>query len=86
MAVVQTLRQSIIVCGVNSLGTTAMSQLTLDQRVAALEEEVARLSRQRQPEKDWRSTLGMFAGDPVMQEIIEEGRKIRERDREDSRG
>jgi hypothetical protein len=65
----------------------AMSQLTLDQRVAALEQEVARLSRllpgeSRSPKKDWRSTLGMFAGDPVMKEIIEEGRKIRERDRE----
>jgi hypothetical protein len=34
--------------------------------------------------KDWRSTLGMFAGDDVMKEIIEEGRKIRERDREQS--
>ena len=60
---------------------------TLDQRVTALEQEVARLSRllpgeARSPKKDWRSTLGMFAGDPVMKEIIEEGRKIRERDRE----
>ena len=64
-----------------------MSQLTLDQRVAALEQEVARLSKlqngeRRASAKDWRSTLGMFAGDPVMKEIIEEGRKIRERDRE----
>ena len=63
-----------------------MSQLSLDQRVAALEQEVARLSQQRQPPaKDWRSTLGMFAGDPIMKEIIEEGRKIRERDRQDAR-
>jgi hypothetical protein len=64
-----------------------MAQQTLDQRVAALEQEVARLSKlvpgeSQPPEKHWRSTLGMFAGDPVMKEIIEEGRKIRERDRE----
>jgi hypothetical protein len=64
-----------------------MAQPTLDQRVAALEQEVARLSKQqrddaRPAEKDWRSTLGMFAGDAVMKEIIDEGRKIRERDRE----
>jgi hypothetical protein len=64
-----------------------MSQPTLDERVAALEQEVARLTRlqpgERQPpDKDWRSTLGMFAGDAIMKEIIEEGRKIRERDRE----
>ena len=64
-----------------------MFQPTLDQRVAALEQEVARLSK-RQPdgkqplEKDWRSTFGMFAGDPIMKEIIEEGRKIRQRDRD----
>ncbi len=64
-----------------------MSQRTLDERVAALEEQVARLSKllpgeQHPPAKDWRSTLGMFAGDPIMKEIIDEGRKIRERDRE----
>jgi hypothetical protein len=58
-----------------------MSEPTLDERVAALEREVARLSN-RIAGKDWRSTIGMFAGDPIMQEIIEEGRKIRERDRE----
>jgi hypothetical protein len=30
-------------------------------------------------------TLGMFAGDPVMKEIIEEGRRVREQDRQQSR-
>jgi hypothetical protein len=66
-----------------------MSQPTLDQRVAALENEVARLSKliPKEPQNlrgDWRSTIGMFAGDPVMQEIIDEGRKIRAQDREQS--
>ena len=64
-----------------------MSQPTLEQRVSALEQEVARLSNlqsdMRPPnQKNWRSTFGMFAGDPIMKEIIEEGRKIRQRDRE----
>ena len=67
-----------------------MSQPTLDERVAALEQEVTRLSKLqpgdgRSPEKNWRSTLGMFAGDPIMKEIIDEGRKIRESDREKTR-
>jgi hypothetical protein len=32
--------------------------------------------------KDWRGTIGMFSGDAAMKEIQEEGRKIREADRE----
>ncbi|HXV64866.1 MAG TPA: hypothetical protein VEK15_29480 [Vicinamibacteria bacterium] len=35
-------------------------------------------------EKDWRGTVGMFANDPVMKEIQEEGRKIREAERRDA--
>ena len=68
-----------------------MSQRTLDERVAALELEVARLAQRgpgekQNPQRDWRSTLDMFANDPIMKEIIDEGRKIRERDREQNRG
>ena len=75
----------------DEIGAIAVSELTLDQRVAVLEQEVARLSNlqqsERRPqEKNWRSTLGMFAGDAIMKEIIEEGRKIREQDREQTRG
>jgi hypothetical protein len=58
---------------------------TLEERVAALEETVARLLSQSDAvvaKKDWRSTLGMFADDPIMQEIDEEGRRIREADRQ----
>lgn len=62
-----------------------MSDTTLEQRVAALENQVAQLmERILSPpvEKDWRSTIGMFAGDdPVMKEIPDEGRKIREAER-----
>ena len=69
-----------------------MSLQTIEERVAALEHQVAQLTRRLlpgeklPPEKDWRSTLGMFADDPIMKEIIEEGRKIRELDREQTRG
>jgi hypothetical protein len=64
-----------------------MSTPTIDERMAILEREVARLGQllAREPVsngKDWRSTLGMFAGDAIMKEIIEEGRKLRERERE----
>jgi hypothetical protein len=61
-----------------------MSQRTLEERVASLEETVAGLiavpgvGRQK---KDWRSTIGMFQGDPVIREIQEEGRRLREADR-----
>jgi hypothetical protein len=64
-----------------------MAENTVEDRLAALEEAVAKLTRRLfpgeklPPEKDWRSTIGMFAGDPIMAEIIEEGRKIREEDR-----
>lgn len=65
-----------------------MSETTLETRVATLEKQVAELMQQvlKPPfEKDWRSTVGMFADDPVMRDIQEEGRKIREADREQSK-
>ena len=61
---------------------------TLEERVAALEETVARLLSQSNSvgtKKDWRSTLGMFADDPIMKEIDEEGRRIREDEASDAR-
>jgi len=63
-----------------------MSQRTLEERVTALEEAVARLTGSvpgvgPPVQEDWRSTIGMFANDPIMKEIDEEGRKIREEDR-----
>ena len=56
------------------------SPTTLEERVAALEATVAQLLSQADSgvaKKDWRSTLGMFADDPIMKEIDEEGRRIR---------
>lgn len=58
---------------------------TLEGRVAALEATVAQLLAQTDAvvaKKDWRSTLGMFADDPIMKAIDEEGRRIREADRQ----
>ena len=49
-----------------------MSQATLEERVAALEHQVEELTKRLLP----------GANDPIMKEIIEEGRKIREHDRE----
>jgi hypothetical protein len=67
-----------------------MSLESLEERVAALEQKVAWLSRQILQERgpgrgDWRSTVGMFANDPIMKEIDEEARKIREEDRRQTR-
>jgi len=61
-----------------------MSQRTLEERITFLEETVkglvAAVKTQKQ-DKDWRSTIGMFEGDPVIREIQEEGRKLREAER-----
>ena len=60
-----------------------MNNLTLEERVAALEKLVVQLMA-RLPSNgptDWRSTIGMFANDPVMKEIQDAGQKIREADR-----
>jgi hypothetical protein len=65
-----------------------MTSPSLEERVTALEETVAQLlspSASGHTKPDWRSTLGMFANDPVMQEIDEEGRRIREADRQKAR-
>jgi hypothetical protein len=67
-----------------------MPQPTLEERVAALEKEVARLAGKLRSDDepgphDWKLTLGMFANDPIMREIEEEGRKIREADRRRAR-
>ena len=61
-----------------------MSKRTLENRVTTLEETVKGLvdaARTGKQGKDWRNTIGLFEGDPVIGEIQEEGRKIREADR-----
>ena len=61
-----------------------MADATLEQRVTTLEQLVAKLMRTVETSgrtKDWRRTVGMFDGDPILQEILAEGRRIREADR-----
>lgn len=65
-----------------------MPRKNLEQRVALLEAEVAdlkaTLERVHRP-KDWRRTIGMFAGDEMMQQVFDEAMKIREADRAKAR-
>jgi hypothetical protein len=62
-----------------------MSQATIEDRVARLEQLVNELLQAKpssQPGRDdWQNTFGMFADDPVIKEIIDAGRRIREEDR-----
>ena len=65
-----------------------MSQPTLEERVTALEQQVAQLQSELQKltrPKDWRSTLGMFAGDETMKRIDAAGQAIREKERRQAR-
>jgi hypothetical protein len=65
-----------------------MADATLEERVATLEQLVARLLRttgQGEQSKDWRRTVGMFDGDLLMQEIIAEGQRLRDEDRRQTR-
>ena len=53
---------------------------TLEERVAHLEEIIARLlagSKERRPE-GWRSVVGMFGDDELMKQVDAEGRRWRE--------
>jgi hypothetical protein len=63
-------------------------QPTIEERVAALERQVAELKTDlangHRP-KDWRRTIGMFTDDEVMKSIFDEALKFREKDRERAR-
>jgi hypothetical protein len=65
-----------------------MPNPTLEQRVAALEQQVAELKaegvngRERKP---WLRVQGIFANDAGMKEIFEEALKLREKDRQRAR-
>ena len=63
-----------------------MSQETIEARVARLEQQMSLLmhggaSESRPPRDAWRKTVGMFRGDPVVGEMIEEAERLREEDR-----
>lgn len=62
-----------------------MTQGTVEERLVRLERLVdnvlARLSCEREPQKDWRRTVGMFDDDPIMKGVIEEALRRREEER-----
>ena len=64
-----------------------MATETLTQRVLRLEEQMRTMLQKESASqaapvvKDWRKTVGMFRDDPIMGQIIEAGRRIREEDR-----
>ena len=64
--------------------TRRTMETTLEERIEALEKQVAALLLRldlQTTEKDWQSTIGLFADDSVMKAIQTEGQKIREADR-----
>jgi hypothetical protein len=65
-----------------------MPPLSLEQRVAVLEQELSELkSRQANGRmKDWRRTIGMFTDNPEMKELFAEAMKLRDADRRKTRG
>lgn len=61
-----------------------MSVAELEKRVSELERKVAEVQELLEghpPDKDWESTIGMFANRPGFREIVRSGRKYRDRQR-----
>ena len=63
-----------------------MSELTLESLARRLAELERRLNeKETLGAKDWRMAAGMFTGREFSRTVDEEGRKIREADREEAR-
>jgi hypothetical protein len=62
-----------------------MTEASFNELVKRVEILERLLFQGPQHPKDWRSAIGMFADNPEMKEIFEEGRKIREAEREAAR-
>jgi hypothetical protein len=63
-----------------------MSELTLESMARRLEEVERRLNeKETDSAKDWRKAAGMFTGREFSKIVDEEGRKVREEDREAAR-
>jgi hypothetical protein len=63
-----------------------MSELTLESLARRLEDVERRLNeKEASTAKDWRIAAGMFTGREFSKIVDEEGRKIREADREEAR-
>ncbi len=67
----------------SSNGQSRAKLSEMEQRLAALERQVDELKSTAalRPAKDWRRTIGMFAGDEMRKQIMGEALKYRERDR-----
>jgi hypothetical protein len=66
-----------------------MPETALEERVARLERLVDGLMEHRNrypaPGQDWRSSIGMFDGDPIFQEMLDETFRRREEERRQAR-
>jgi hypothetical protein len=65
-------------------------QQTLEARVARLEQQMSLLMGEgpgdSQPAADdWKQTVGVFRGDPIVGEMVEESRRTREEERRRAR-
>lgn len=58
-----------------------MPSATLEDRIAALEKQVASMLAGQKATKDWRNAIGLFSGNELMKEIDAAGRAIREEER-----
>ena len=63
----------------------------IETRLARLEEQVARLISRGAADSppapdDWKQTVGMFRGDPVTKEMLDEAQRSREDERRQARG
>ncbi len=64
-----------------------MVERTLEERVARLEQRMDDLAGSKAtsfqvPAKDWRRTVGMFRGDPIMKQVIDGALRLREEERQ----
>ena len=65
-----------------------MTIKALEQRIATIEAELAKLKRkvtEPQAQRDWRKTIGMFTNDEGMKEMFQDALKLREADRAKAR-
>ncbi len=67
-----------------------MIEETLEARVARLERQMKALisgaaDDSRPAADDWKQTVGMFRGDPIFGEMIEESQRMRNEDRRHGR-
>jgi hypothetical protein len=64
-----------------------MVERTLEERVARLEQRLDDLAGGKAtsfqvPARDWRRTVGMFRGDPIMKQVIDGALRLREDERQ----